>query len=261
MSSPVTPSGAPPLVLLHGVTNASTVWRHVVPLLTDDFDVCTPTALGHRGGAPHTSTGPASLALLLDDLERQLDQAGWGQVHVAGNSMGGWMALELARRGRALTVCALSPAGMWSTAGRPETNNRLRGALRLARLSRPVAPVVLRSGLVRRRAMRLNAEHGDRLSRRDLLDVIDASLACTITEDMLRTQESFAALDPVPCPVLVAWSGADRVLPLVDNGRIARERLPGAEFVVLDDVGHVPMFDDPALVAATIRRAVALADA
>ena len=51
----------------------------------------------------------------MDDLERLLDELGLAKAHLAGNSLGGWAALELARRGRALTVCALSPAGAWGS--------------------------------------------------------------------------------------------------------------------------------------------------
>ena len=164
-----------PLVLLHGVTNNARVWDPILPFLPEHLDVLVPTALGHSGGLPvRPEDRPLTLRAIVDDIERQLDDANLTAAHVAGNSMGGWVALELARRGRALSVCAFSPAGTWGTEGRPETNNRLKSALRLARATRPVAPVVLRSALVRRWAMRLNANHGDRIPRSHLLDVIDA---------------------------------------------------------------------------------------
>ena len=98
----------PPLVLLHGVTNSARIWDDVVPLLDETFELLVPTAAGHRGGPP--DPGGLTIARLVDDVETLLDDHGLHQAHLAGNSMGGWMALELARRGRALSVCALSPA-------------------------------------------------------------------------------------------------------------------------------------------------------
>ena len=105
---------------------------------------------------------------------------------------------------------------------------------------------------MRRFAMRQNAVHGDRMKPQAIVDRTDDLLACPVLEDMLETSEYLEPLDPPTCPITVAWSRQDRVLPLKHNGKRAREVVPGAEFLVLEDVGHVPMFDDPGLVARTI---------
>jgi pimeloyl-ACP methyl ester carboxylesterase len=68
----------------------------------------------------------------------------------------------------------------------------------------------------------------------------------------LRTLAAGRALDPLPCPITVAWSEKDTLLPAATYGAVAHERLPGATFEILSDVDHVPMFDDPELVARTI---------
>ena len=123
----------------------------------------------------------------------------------------------------------------------------------MARLSRPLPmTLVLRSATVRRLTLRDVAEHADRLtaaqaaeSTRDLLD-------CEVLEDILTTTEEIAPLDPLPCPITLAWSGEDALLPVAVNGAAARQRLPNARFVVLPGLGHVPMVDDPATVARTI---------
>ena len=78
-----------------------------------------------------------------------------------------------------------------------------------------------------------------------------------MTDDLLGTDEHLDVLDPVPCPIEIVWARDDRVLPLRTNGARARMAVPGATFTVLDDVGHVPMFDDPRLVADVISRSVA----
>jgi pimeloyl-ACP methyl ester carboxylesterase len=59
-------------------------------------------------------------------------------------------------------------------------------------------------------------------------------------------------LDPLPCPITLAWSGDDAILPVAVNGAIARARLPRARFEIIPGVGHVPMIDDPAGVARAI---------
>jgi pimeloyl-ACP methyl ester carboxylesterase len=124
-----------PLVLLHGVTLSGDVWRDVEPTLSRYHRVFTPTAAGHRGGPPAQSR-PATIADLVDATERYLDDHGLSRPHLAGNSMGGWIAIELARRGRAATVCALSPAGFWY-AGRNSQTDSTRKIARLATLTRP----------------------------------------------------------------------------------------------------------------------------
>jgi pimeloyl-ACP methyl ester carboxylesterase len=60
------------------------------------------------------------------------------------------------------------------------------------------------------------------------------------------------AFDGVGCPVLLAWGSRDRILPSARYSKRMRELLPSAEWVELRGLGHVPMSDDPELVARTI---------
>jgi pimeloyl-ACP methyl ester carboxylesterase len=82
-------------------------------------------------------------------------------------------------------------------------------------------------------------------------------LGCRIAEEILGTDEHFAPLEDAPCPVTIAWCELDRLFPEGEFGPRARERVPGARYVVLRNVGHVPMLDDPQLVAAVIRESLA----
>src|SRR6476661_8295422 len=109
-----------PLVLIHGFTGTGRIWDPVVPLLAAHHDVHAPTLAGHCGGATVPADAKASLTILVDDLEAQLDRAGLATAHLAGNSLGGWLALELAARGRARSVVCLSPAGGWESGSREE---------------------------------------------------------------------------------------------------------------------------------------------
>lgn len=248
-----------PLVLLHGVLCSEEVWKDVVPLLTPHYDVIVPTALGHRGG-PAPSVRPAGIKDVIDDAEHVLDELELETAHLAGNSMGGWAALELARRGRARTVCALSPAGAWELDG--EDMHRvieiLRVAVRDTRRARRILPLLARSRRFRRYAMSYSAAHGERVSRDELLSFADDAIGCVISKDLLSSSAHLPPLDPAPCPITIAWSDKDRLFPVDDYGARARDLVPGARFIVLDDVGHVPMFDDPQLVAKTIVEATSL---
>ncbi|WP_405137153.1 alpha/beta fold hydrolase [Nocardia sp. NBC_01388] len=243
----------PPLVLLHGITMSARAWQDVTPLLAAHHSVVALTALGHRGGPPAVRR-PAMVGDLVDDAERVLDDLGLERVHLAGNSLGGWMAVELARRGRAESVCALSPAGFWDAGAAGQTSGvkKLRRMIALTRLTPALQPLAMRSPIVRRLALRDIAVRGERLSPAQALEAARDLLGCTVADDLLGNHEEIAPLDPLPCPITLAWSALDAILPVDVNGRIARERIPQARFEILPGVAHVPMIDNPALVAETI---------
>ncbi|MCP2293089.1 Pimeloyl-ACP methyl ester carboxylesterase [Nocardia amikacinitolerans] len=245
-----------PLLLLHGVTMSAAAWDEVVPLLADEFDLIVPTAAGHRGG-PQVE-GAATIEHLVDVTERLLDERGVRTVHIAGNSLGGWMGIELARRGRARSVCALSPAGFWTsgTADEKAATGKLRRTKRLADAAHRLAPLPLRSAVVRKLLFNDVAVHGDRLTAAQALYAVQDLVGCTAAYEILGTTESVAPMRTLPCPITLAWSAKDRIFPPPVNGAVARQRIPDARYLELPGVGHVPMIDDPALCAATIRAAI-----
>jgi pimeloyl-ACP methyl ester carboxylesterase len=167
--------------------------------------------------------------------------------------MGGFMALELARRSRAASVCVFSPGGLWSDDLRVQVVKKLRRQLALGRLMRPIARLSMKSPGVRRRALTDATLHGDRLSYERAIEVTEIPLECTIIGDICNnTDEQVAPMDPLPCPITIAWGEKDRILPVELCEAIARERLPGAAFTILPGLGHTPTIDDPELVASTI---------
>jgi len=240
-----------PLVLLHGATSTWQCWRDVIPQLTEHFDVFAPNLTGH-GGLPRPAR-PHTINDLADSVESQLDSAGIETAHLAGNSLGGWLSVELARRGRARSVVALSPAGGWHP-GERRVIRHFYAMRRAAHAARIVPPFVLRSKRVRRFALHKACEHGERLSPRQTLAAARAARACVLSD--------FAALgdglEPdrftgVTTPVLIAWSEYDRIIPAADYTGRWRQEVPTASWTTLADVGHCPMYDDPMLVAQTIR--------
>lgn len=246
----------PPLMLLHGVTNSARIWDEVAPLLRDEFELIVPTATGHRGGA--RKSGLVTIEKLVDEAEETLDREDIAAAHLAGNSMGGWMAIELARRGRALSVCAISPAGCWTPGEQDEVHATatIRKARRLARMAAPLAPIALRSSRIRAHTLRAAASHGDRITASHALEIARDLVGCTAAHDLLGTPESLATLDPLPCPITLAWAAEDQIFPPTVNGRIARNLIPDATYLELENVGHVPMIDDPALCAEVIKKSV-----
>ena len=250
-------SDMPPLVLLHPILLSERIWHDVVPFLSSHHQVYNHTLLGHRGGRP-IQRHPTTIVDVIDAAEHYLDDHRLERPHLVGNSAGGFVAIELARRGRATTVCALSPAGFWSTedGSWDRAANRARRVAAMCRLIRSVAPLTLRSATVRRLALRsINiARRADQVAAARAVEAVEDTVACTVTVDEVFSTDDgqIAPLNPLPCPITLAWSEKDSLLPVATYGKIARERLPQATFNVLPDVGHVPMFDDPELVVRTI---------
>lgn len=241
-----------PLVLLHGVTGTARMWQRVLPLLAPFHEVIAPTALGHHGGPP-AELRPVRIEHITDDIERWLDQAGLERVHLAGNSMGGWVALELARRGRARSVCALSPAGAWVGDDQQHAVRKLRAIVAQARGGRWLLPLLARSSGFRRLALRDTVSRGDRVSASELLDLTDSLLGCEVREDLFGTDEALTPLT-ASCPISLIWAGEDRIFPPAVFGERARKLVPGARFTIMQGVGHVPMLEQPELIAAAILR-------
>ena len=216
-------SGKPALVLLHPFLLSGNVWQDVVPLLSSYHQVFTPTLLGHRGGPP-VQRRPAAIWDVVDAAEEYLNERGLERPHLAGNSAGGFVALELARRGRAATVCALSPAGFWSTAdgSKARADKKVHRTATLSRLAVPVGPLIFKSAIVRRFALRFlnTAYHGDRLAAATLNEMCRDTVGCTVINELFSTdEEQIAPLDPLPCPITIAWSEKDSLLPVANTAR------------------------------------------
>jgi pimeloyl-ACP methyl ester carboxylesterase len=248
-----------PLVLLHGFTGAWMHWRPLLAELSERYEVIAPTLHGHDGGEPYPPDSPISFAASTDSLEGHLDELGVDTAHFVGNSMGGALALELARRGRARTVVALAPAGGW-TPGDGEARRLAKFFARQLRTTRALEsrmPLLVGRPKARRLALRDVMRHGERVPAGDALRLAQVSLGCTIAEraiEALRTDRGLTLenLDQIACPVLLATPQFDRVLPPERHAPRLRREIPGVEPVVLADCGHMPMWDDTPLVVRTI---------
>src|SRR4051812_47362954 len=98
--------------------------------------------------------------------------------------------------------------------------------------------------MVRRLWFQEDACHGDRISAERGVQILDDFVKCTVRNEIFSTdEEQIAPLDPLPCPITVAWSEKDAIVPVASYGTNARKRLPHATFKILVDVGHDPMMD------------------
>lgn len=246
-----------PLVLVHGFSGTWQVWQPILDQLEDRNDVLAVTLAGHVGGAQLSAGRDVSVDALVDVVEGDMDEAGFQSAHIVGNSLGGWIALELARRGRARSVVALSPAGGWEQGTREEarlrrlfTRNQKMSTRLLPHLDRLMARPRLRRALLAQAMSR-----GDRLDPGLAARIVRDATICPIYYDLMNAILSNgppATLDGISCPVLLAWGSKDRILPAGRYSRRLRDLIPAAEWVDLPGLGHMPMADDRNLVARTI---------
>ncbi len=253
------------MLLIHGFSAAWGIWKPLLPALTEHHDVLATTLLGHSGGPEYLSGSPATPEAMIDALERDLDAAGFEQAHVVGNSLGGWLALELAARGRALSTTALAPAGGWQHGG-PETKRlaRLfRQNHRLLKLLGPNGAQLMRRPRFRAIALRDVAMRPAEVPAALAVEMAEASADCAIYLALLEqlTVTGFGDLPEIASPVQIAWGTRDRILPWPGYADRFRQMIPEAQWLELTGLGHCPMLDDARLTAETILELTARVDA
>src|ERR671910_2650291 len=201
-----------PLVLIHGFTATWRCWLPVLAELVPRFDVIAPTLHGHDGG-PEPPAGPArSLSDATDHVEHLLDGLGVSTAHLAGNSMGGALALELAKRGRARSVVAISPGGGWEEGNRREVERIIRLFKRTQRSAKATVKhherLLARPGF-RRVGMRDIMARGHLVPGEEAVLLTRSSIRCSVVEDVFATMRDGTGrvvdLDRVKVPTLVAW--------------------------------------------------------
>ena len=266
--APIHLGSGEPMVLLHPFMMSQNVWKEVAPLIagvdvadpaapaTGRYEVFAPTMPGHNGG----SRGPFFLnsGALADDVERRMDGLGWDTAHIVGNSLGGWVAFELERRGRAPTLTGIAPAGGWSryTPAKFEIVGKFLAGMPLWLLTLALGPRVLRLPLSRKLAYLPVSATADGLTDADLVDIIDDVSHCPAYYQLLLkslTLPGLQELAEVSTPTHLVICEKDRVLPHPRFTRHFTTQLPkDTQITHLDGVGHIPMFEAPRRVAHLI---------
>ncbi|MFI7679506.1 alpha/beta fold hydrolase [Actinophytocola sp. NPDC049390] len=241
------------MVLLHGIGHDRHAWDPVVGLLAPQRELVLVDLPGH-GDSPLPDTAVPGVRELTDVVERFLVESGLDHPIVVGNSLGGAIALELARRGRVRAVLALAPIGFWS---RPEIGYVvavLRGSRALARMLRPVLPRLLRIPAMRAAALGLYFAKPLRLSADAAVRTVRGFADAPGVPAILPHSRHYRFPDDADAdlvPITIAWGAKDRLLIGGQAGR-ARTRVPGALHVRIPGSGHVPMSDNPHRIADLI---------
>ena len=241
-----------PLLLIHGTGGSRAVWSPVIDLLSPHRELLVVDLPGHGesdpppAGVPHTPIGYARI------LGGALDEIGIDSAHVAGNSVGGWTALELAKLGRARSVVAFGPAGLWAEHSPWTSIAQLRTQHTLGRVFAPFMPSAMRSSFGRNLLLRGTVAKPSRVPPEAAIEMattytqtptFDVHLAAT-------RRERFRDGRGIDIPVTIAWAEKERLIPA--KGRRDDELPSHTRFVDLPGCGHIPMWDDPDLVARTI---------
>lgn len=256
--APIHLGSGEPILLLHPFLLSQSVWKYVAPQLaqTGRYEVFAPTMAGHHGGAHAPML--LDVATLADDIERRLDDLGWGTAHIVGNSLGGWVAFELERRGRARTLTGIAPAGGWSrfTPVKYEIIAKFMAAL----------PVVLATAALRQQVLKLPLSEQisylavsatpEALNDSDRHDLIEDLAHCPAYFKLMLKALTTAGLMEIRnsrTPTQLVICEKDRVLPAPRFTRHFTANLaPDAVVTTLKGVGHVPMFEAPDTITRVI---------
>jgi pimeloyl-ACP methyl ester carboxylesterase len=244
----------PELVLLHGVGHRRQAWNAVLDLLAPHRTVIAVDLPGHGDSPQLKADGMDPVEAIGLELRALLDELGLDRPHLAGNSLGGALALGAAARGHARSVTGLSPAGFWAA---PWEYHYAKAVFRAMQSSGPLKPYLPKlahntfgrgvlGGAIIAKPSRMSAEQA--------IGGAEAFLrAKDAVNQILANKISFteAAAIPADVPVTIAWGEKDRLLPL-SQARVAKRHLPNAKFILLRGCGHVPMTDNPRAVASIL---------
>lgn len=259
MRRPIHCGSGEPVLLLHPFMMSQAVWEVVAQQLADTgrYQVFAPTMAAHHGG-PSASSWLLSVSMLADSVEQQLDELGWDTAHIVGNSLGGWVAFELERRGRARSVTGIAPAGGWTrwSPVKFEVIAKFVAGMPLVAAARAFGSRTLSLPFSRRLAgLPLTGSPGA-LSEQQLRDIVEDAGHCPayfllLVKSLL--QPGLAELAEITVPAQLVLCEKDRVLPPPRYSRHFTDHLPeGTQVIMLDGMGHVPMFEAPELVTELI---------
>jgi pimeloyl-ACP methyl ester carboxylesterase len=243
----------PPLVLLHGITSTSEVWRDVMPRLAERYTVIAPDMIGHgRSAKPR---GDYSLGAYAAGVRDLLAVLGFERGTVVGHSLGGGIAMQFAY----LFPEYVERMALISSGG---LGREVHPLLRAATLpgSEWVLPLLAREWsvnageAVRSVAARLGLEAGPDLAEfaRGYASLVEEGA----TDAFLHTMRSVigpdgqrvSALDRLyladQLPTLIVWGSDDPVIP-VEHGRNAHRIVAHSRYVEIEGSGHWPMLDAP----------------
>ena len=245
-----------PLVCLHGFTDTWRTWELVLAELERHHDVLAPTLAGHAGGPP--IEGEVTHEVLADAVERAMDEAGFDTAHIVGNSLGGFVSLQLAARRRAKSVVALSPGGGWAEGDTTykDTLDFFATMQELVKRAAPHAEQIMATPEGRRRGTEYITTNFEHIPTGLLVHQLRGAASCPAAMALIeyaRREGYRLDAEKISCPVRIVWGTADRLLSWPSAAaRYRNDWLPDAEWVELEGIGHCPQLDVPTETAQLI---------
>jgi len=245
----------PPLVLIHGLGSAATAFKPIIPALAQSFRVITVDLPGHGQSAYNKAQAMDPKSLGRAVFESVESKYGINEFHVAGNSLGGWIALEMAadKPERIESLTALAPAGLWlkPASGRVPSEAQ---SYYIAKVLRPLIRVGLHAIALRKIGYSNVSPKWQELSYEICYDSAYAMGHATgyfqAWDGMLGKR--FEAYVPESVPVTILFGDTDNTLPYPHSQE--RSLAPAhSSWMVIDNCGHAPMWDYPQLIAKIIK--------
>jgi pimeloyl-ACP methyl ester carboxylesterase len=242
-----------PYVLIHGIGSRAEVWAPVMDALAQRFSVVAVDLPGF--GRSRAQVEHPTVERQADAFAAWLRDEGLAGCHVGGNSMGGAISLELARRGAVRSAVAIAPAGFWTPQERRWCQDSLARAKAQIRALRPLLPAIASSAAGRTAFGWQVFGRPWAVPKQEMLDTAEALLAAEAFDEALARFDEYTfhdaeQLDGVP--VMVVWGSRDRLLLGHRQAARARRVLPRARHEWLDGAGHLPMWDAPDAVASLL---------
>lgn len=240
-----------PLILIHGIGHHWQAWLPVLDRLAAHRDVIAVDLPGF-GVSPGLPDGtPYTAETLADAVESFCALMGLREPHVAGNSLGGYIALELASRGVVRTATALAPTGFWSRGELLWCQTVLRATRATARsLPADQAIRTAENPIGRAAAVGVMVAHPSRMSPTALVAAMQALGASAGFDETLASFADLMPPAPPKTPITIAWGEHDRLL--LRRQAVRAAKWSGQRVKLLKGCGHVPMSDDPELVARVV---------
>jgi pimeloyl-ACP methyl ester carboxylesterase len=242
-----------PLVLIHGIGSRWEVWKPQLETLAREREVVAIDLPGFGNSPPPpqgTVPGVESLTRLVSEF---LDDLGLDRPHVAGNSLGGWVSLELAKLGRVRSATGLSPAGFHNDREAVYQRALLRSAYVASPLVAPRADALMAPKLGRVLGMKAFFHRPERIPPAVAAETWRGLHGATWFPETLNaiTRERFSGGDQIDVPITIAWGEHDHLL-LPRQARRAQRAIPRARVLTLRGCGHVPTYDEPEEVARVL---------
>lgn len=247
-------------MFLHCFGTDGRIWKGVADELESQYEVFAPTMPDHNRGPK--LNGKATIERITDGVEQMMDDIGWDTAHIAGNSLGGWISVELAKRGRARTVTPIAPAGGWDSISPKEL---LLGAgfaaaypaVKGLNISPFLPGLLTRERHLRQVLLKPASEHGELVDPREAAHMLRAISKCALHKKLVEVvmnggHKGATNLDLVKVPTRVLGCDGDLVVPHKSFGKRYVDEIPQATYKTLRGVGHVPMLEDPVQVAQEI---------